>query len=372
VKILSLSYEFPPLGGGGAKVVDGLTRALASAGHETHVVTMGFRSLPAAESRAGVRVHRQRGVRMRQNVCSAPEMLPYVAAAGVAAARLARSGDYAVNHTHFIYPDGIVAYALRRAMGLKYIVTAHGSDVPGYNPDRFRGLHALSGPLWRRITSAAEFVVCPSATLAELVLAANPHVRVRIIPNGIDPDVFRPGRKVRGRTLVCTRMFPRKGVQYFLEALALARLPLDVHVVGDGPHLPVLRQRARSLGVSVEFHGALEHGSDVLKELYATSEVFVLTSEAENFPVALLEAMSAGCAIVTTRGTGCEEVVGEAALLVPPRDAPALAAALEQLTRDPALAGALSCAARARLVGRFSWMSVAEQYRRLYDEVQAR
>ncbi len=97
--------------------------------------------------------------------------------------------------------------------------------------------------------------------------------------------------------------------------------------------------------------------------------MFVFPSEVENFPVVLLEAMSAGLAIITTRGTGCEEVVGRAALLVTPRDSDAIWSAIRRLANDPDLAGTLGTAARKRLVAHFSWQTVAERYHDLYRQL---
>jgi glycosyltransferase involved in cell wall biosynthesis len=98
----------------------------------------------------------------------------------------------------------------------------------------------------------------------------------------------------------------------------------------------------------------------------------VLASEAENCPVSLLEAMAARLAIVTTRGTGCQEVVGDAAILVAPRDRDALRAALLGLTADAQHACRLGAAARERLEGLFGWPSIARRYVELYRRFGAR
>jgi len=60
LRILSLSYEYPPIGGGGAPMCEGLSEALAAAGHEVDVVTSGLKDLPELEERRGVRIHRVR------------------------------------------------------------------------------------------------------------------------------------------------------------------------------------------------------------------------------------------------------------------------------------------------------------------------
>jgi glycosyltransferase involved in cell wall biosynthesis len=78
--------------------------------------------------------------------------------------------------------------------------------------------------------------------------------------------------------------------------------------------------------------------------------------------------MAAGMPVVTTRGTGCEEVVGGAALLVPAGDAAATGEALSRLAGDAALRVRLGVAARARVEDRFSWDAVARAYLGIYRE----
>jgi glycosyltransferase involved in cell wall biosynthesis len=161
-------------------------------------------------------------------------------------------------------------------------------------------------------------------------------------------------------------MFERKGVQYLLQALSAMPHEFDVHVVGDGPYLDTVKNLATQLQVPAKFYGYVDNDSPELRSLYETSSVFVFTSESENFPIVLLEAMAAGAAIVTSAGTGCAEVVGDAAILVPPRDSQALRAALERLSRDPDLVKRLGQAARERVVTRFGWERVIELYLEVY------
>jgi glycosyltransferase involved in cell wall biosynthesis len=366
VQILKSSYEFPPLGGGGAKVVMGIARRLAARGHRVDVVTMRYRGLSARDVEAGVNINRIPSVRLRLSTCSFIEMIPYVLLAPWRIIRMARSGNYRFSHVHFIYPDGVVAWLTKRFTGLPYIITAHGSDVPGYNPNRFRLLHVMLKPMWRTITEDADLIICPSASIESLIKNSNPHARTEIIPNGIDLEKFNPQPKVPKRLLVVTRMFERKGVQFLLKALQGLQNEFDVHVVGDGPYLDTLKHMATDLGVRAKFYGYMDNDSADLRNLYETASVFVFTSESENFPIVLLEAMAAGAAIVTTSGTGCAEVVGDTAVLVPPRDADALRAALQKLSADPQLVEQLGAAARERVVKRFGWERVIELHLEVY------
>ncbi len=366
MRILMLCYEFPPLGGGGSRVVSGLAPELVRQGHEVDLVTMGFRGLPREEVVQGVRVHRVPCLRRRVHLCTVPEALSYIIAALPVVLRLARRRRFDVNHTHFILPDGLLAWAARRVTGLRYVITAHGSDVPGYNPNRLKLAHRLLAPVWRLVVAGAVSVVCPSSALQELVRRQDPRVPTRVIPNALNPDRFSANGARGNRILVVTRLFERKGVQYVLEALGRLNTTYETHIVGDGPHLPLLQAQAERLGLSVKFWGWLDNDSPELKRLYESSRVFVLPSAVENFPIVLLEAMASGLAIVTTADTGCAQVVGETGVLVPSQDVPALADALKRLTDDPALCRALGDAGRRRLEAHFTWPVVAGAYAEQY------
>ena len=366
--ILTTSYEFPPLGGGGAKVASGISTHLTARGYAVDLITMGFRGLARSETVGGARVRRIPGIRMRVASCSFVEMIPYVILTPFRVVRQFRANHYVINHAHFIYPDGIVAYIVKRLTGLPYVITAHGSDVPGYNPDRFKLMHRLLLPFWKMITNDASLLLCPSASIEALIKAQNAQARTRIIPNAIATDKFPPGFKQDRKLLVVTRFFERKGVQFLVRALAKMSGEFEVHIVGDGPYLDNVKRLAAELNVRVKFWGHLDNDSQQLRELYQTAAIFVFTSEAENFPIVLLEAMTAGCAIITTRGTGCQEVVGDTALLVPVRDAEAIAAALRQMLASAQRVQQLGEQARARATSQFGWDGVVDKHLAVYRE----
>jgi glycosyltransferase involved in cell wall biosynthesis len=366
VKILMLCYEFPPVGGGGAKVAFGLSRELVRMGHAVDVVTMAWRERPRYQELDGVKVHRAPAIRRAVHVCTGPEAFSYVLGALPLVCNLVNRGRYDVNHTHFIFPDGVIAWLLRRRFGLPYVITAHGSDVPGYNPHRLRRAHRVLAPAWRRVVQGASGIICPSEGLRSLVHRQPVAANTVVIPNGFDCDRFRASSHGE-RILIATRLLERKGVQHLLRAVEGLPLAEEIQIAGDGPYLPTLQRLAAESRVPVKFWKWLDNGSPELAALYQNSGIFVLPSEAENFPIALLEAMAAGLAIVTTRGTGCAEVVGDAALLVPPNDVPALRAAMCRLLEDPALRARLGEAARRRVAAEFSWRAVAEQYLALYQ-----
>lgn len=369
MKILTLCNEFPPVGGGGAQVAAGLSRQLVRMGHQVDLVTMGFGKLPVESETDGVRVLRVPCGRRRAYYCAMSEAARYVAAASALLRRLLRTQRYNVIHAHFIFPDGFLAWRAHQASGLAYVITAHGSDVAGYNPHRFKLAHKLLAPLWRRVVEGASAVICPSGRLQDLVRRQSARAKTLSVPNGIDAAVFRaPAEPRRDQILVVTRMLERKGIQYLIEAINGFRRDWEVHIVGDGPYLPALRAAAERQAASVKFWGWMDNASPELKRLYETSRIFVLPSEAENFPIVLLEAMASGLAIITTKDTGCAEVIGDAGLLIPARNAAAIKTALQQLTENPQRCQALGQAARRRLEEHFSWPVVARRYVEIYQQ----
>jgi glycosyltransferase involved in cell wall biosynthesis len=367
LRILMLNIEYPPLGGGASPVTRGLGRALVARGHSVDVVTMHRRGLARTEDDQGVRVIRVPTLRARTELSHVHELATYVVSAYVEARALAAALRYDVCHAHFVLPTGLVPYALRRRSGFPpYVLTCHGSDLPGYNPDRFRLLHHLTPGLIRRVLTHAAGVVVPSAALEGLLrdrFSAECGTPVRIA-NGVDVDRFA-AREKESRILIAARLFERKGVRQVIEALAaLPSASYQLEIAGDGPARGDLERLARQTGVPCRFHGWLDR--DRLDRLFESCRIFILATSIDNFPVALLEAMAARCAIITSRAGGCPEVVGDTALLVNAGDVRGLAEALGSLARDPAAAAALGMRARARAERLFGWPAIAQQHEAVY------
>ena len=377
MRILTLSYEFPPIGGGGGGVAKGLATNVVAMGHSVDVVTMGFRGLPEHEVVNGITVHRVQCGRRSESKCSPVEALRYYLKARPVVAGLLESNSYDLVHTHFIFPDGLLALNVATPRSVPYVITAHGSDVPGYSVKPFFKLaHPLLRGLWRRVTRGAAEIISPSQTLAGLIEAADPGSPVSVIPNGMAEDMYRPKPK-REQIFVATRLVERKGVQYLLQALADGGVSWPVIIGGSGEYEAKLRELNDKLGQPARFIGWLNNQSQEFRDLLEQSAIYVLPSDYENFPVCLLEAMAAGCAIVTTKGHGCEEVVGDCAELVTPGRADAeacvrdLRAALLRLSSDRQYCEGLGSRARKRLDDNFTWAAVARRYADVYKRYAA-
>ncbi|MGE3270428.1 MAG: glycosyltransferase family 4 protein [Chloroflexota bacterium] len=379
--ILMLNYEFPPLGAGGSTSTFNLARNIVALGHQVDMVTMGFRGVPAEEVMDGIRVYRVPSIRARREVCHTHEMATYVLSGTAKATQLASRNRYDLANAHFIFPTGPIAYALRRLRGLPYILTARGSDVPGHNPNRFRFDHQLLRPVWRGLVRDADAVVAVSRHLAARIEENAPGVSVHAIPNGCSPlgPADEPPRERdadlaggRMRVLMVTRLHEFKGVQYMLEAASRLSLDLEVNIVGDGPYRSTLEAQAARIGKPVRFWGWLDRNSPDMWRLYRESSVFVFPSEREGSPTVVQEAMSAGLAVVAADAAGTPEVVGDAGILVSPKDPAGIADALVRLANDPALVKELSARARERVRTEFDWRRLAARYVDLYTEVAAR
>lgn len=377
MRVLLLNYEFPPLGGGGSTSTASLARSLARHGHEIDVVTMGFRGLPTRERIDGVEVHRVPCLRSRQDICHTREMASYLPSALLASVWLSARRSFDVSSTFFVLPTGPVAYLLSYLRGLPYVLSARGSDVPGHNPSRFTLDHRVLLPAWRRVVRRAGAVVAVSNDLRLRMSKIVPDVAIDVIPNGVSPvgeaattppPVVDPAERAR-RILVVSRLYEFKGVQYLFEAMIKYRLDLTVDVVGNGLFRPELERLAAPLGERVKFWGWLDRNGATLRDLYARDGIFVFPSEREGAPNGLLEAMSAGLAVVASNSAGTPEVVGEAGLLVNPRDPDGIGRSLTQLAACPGEVERYGQLARARVEVEFNWDRLAERYAEVYRRV---
>ncbi|MEX0653374.1 MAG: glycosyltransferase family 4 protein [Phycisphaeraceae bacterium] len=357
MRILCLSYEYPPIGGGGSPVCAGVAESLVATGHVVDVVTSAMPGLARVEQVNGVQIHRVPCVRRRRHMAGSFELATTLLPIRRQALRLTRERKYDLIHCHFILPTGIVARWLSAATGLPYVITAHGSDVPGYNPDRFHFAHRVMGPFWRRVVRDAAAITSPSRFLASLI-HQRMDVPTQIIPNGMTIPPRSDARRVN-RILLASRLFERKGVQDVLCALDNLDDHWQVNIAGDGPYRPTLERLARQRQVNVCFLNFVSR--DELAKLYRTSKIFVFPSRRENFPVVLLEAMSAGCAVIAARAPGSREVFGDAAIGVEPGNVSMMRSALRRLMRDEQEIGRLRECSYQR-VQRFAWSRVAQEY----------
>lgn len=364
MKILSLVYEYPPIGGGGGVVAAALNATLATYGHEVTVVTSAMQGLPTMVRERGVTIHRTRCRRKHRHYTNTLELLTSLIPAYRKASEIIESSRPDLIHVHFAIPSGVIAYLLSRRYGIPYVLTAHGSDIPGYNPDRFSTQHFFFRPFWKRILQHAMAVTSPSYFLEDLIKKSS-NVPVCVIPNGYTPEP-RQGLQKRNMILVVARMFPRKGVQHFIESVRDLETEWEIVIAGDGPFLETLKQQASTAHCSIRFTGFL--GKTELHSLYEQARILVFPSIRENFPIVLLEGMDTRCAVITTDAEGCAEVVGDAGVVVRKGDPTDIGRELRKLMQDPDRCTELAMRGWMRAKS-LRWPTVATAYMELFSAI---
>jgi MMP alpha-(1->4)-mannosyltransferase len=199
--------------------------------------------------------------------------------------------------------------------------------------------------------------------------------RVEVIPVGADTDLFSPDPRVPrvpGRVVTTASAdVPLKGLLPLVEAIAKVRTerPVELVIIGSlragGPVADAIDRY--SLTGAVRFTGRITD-AELVHQL-RSAEVVVVPSLFEGFSLPLIEAMACATPVVSTTGGALREVAGadgESALLVPPGDAQALAAAIGRALDDPDLRARLGASGRARVVERFTWRAVAARTAEVY------
>ncbi|MFH0947005.1 MAG: glycosyltransferase family 4 protein [Planctomycetota bacterium] len=290
---------------------------------------------------------------------------------------------------HIVHTHAAKAGALgrRAALGLKarpiVVHTFHGHVLDSYFP---KVVSLLFRQLERRLARSTDCLVAVSASdakeLSETHALAGPEL-FEVIENGIDLAPFRPpdaalrqagrlrlGADDRARLiLVPARLAPIKQHRLLFDALdrlPAAVLPVEVHLLGDGPLRKDLERRASKLreGVAVRFHGF----RDDLPAVLPAADLVALSSRREGMPLALIEAMAAGVPVVATAVGGVPELVlpGKTGLLVPDGDIGSLAFALGRVLSDLQLARRLGLAGRQRALERHGLDRVVREHAELY------
>jgi rhamnosyl/mannosyltransferase len=282
-----------------------------------------------------------------------------------------------ITHLHFPYPIGEIGQLLC-GRGRPTVITYH-SDVV-----RQAGILRFYAPLLRRVLARADRILVSSPAYRE----SSPYLRhlaarCTVVPIGIEFDRFarpRPDEAAGWRArypgpllLFVGRLRYYKGLNYLLAAMV--DVPATLLIAGDGPEAPALRAQAQALGVAERVHFLGDVADADLPGLYQAADVFVLPSSrrSEAYGIALLEAMAAGVAVISTElgtGTSWLNQHGQTGLVVPPGDPAALAAALQALLTDEPQRRRLGQAAQAR-AAEFDLSRQVEMVLAVYEEVLA-
>ncbi len=374
-------------------------RRLRTRGIDVEVLAPSYRGLPD-QTVDGVRVHRFRYAPRRWETLTHDQTAPdrvrerpyfiglvpgYVAAGSLAAARLARSGEFDLVHAFWPLPHGLLGLAAKRASGVPLVSTFFGVELTWMESQL-----PFLGPVLKRIVRGSDAVTTISTYTAERLRRLVPDARSTVIPFGATveapaevPPASDPETEGRPFELLFVgRLVERKGIHVLLDALARIEPSrrLLLRVVGDGPERAALQERAGRLGLGerVAFEGFVS--SEELAERFARCDAFLLPAvvdakgDTEGLGVVLLEAMVNAKPVIASEAGGIVDIVrdGRNGWLVPPGDANALAAAVRECMDDPARRRLFGLQGREDVAAGFSWPAIVDRLAGLYHEVVAR
>ncbi len=203
--------------------------------------------------------------------------------------------------------------------------------------------------------------------------------RMRLVPVGVDPDLFRPlptVERIPGRLITTASAdVALKGLSYLLEAVAKLRTERDVTLTIIGkPKSGKSMDLIERLGLMPHIQFVSGVTDERIVELYAEAELAVVPSLYEGFSLPAIEAMCTGVCLVATDGGALPEVTGsdgDTVLSCVAGDAEALAAMIRRGLNDPDLRARVGANGRQRVVERWTWRKCAEQTVEQYREVLA-
>lgn len=403
MNILLLTNEYPPHVYGGAGVhIDNLSRALAELDggrHRIDVLAFGDQ-----ESKTG-NLHIRGVVAPDELAAQDPRHRKLLGALqrNVRMAGLAESPDVIHCHTWYTHFAGCL---LQQLTGAPLVLTTHSLEPQRpWKAEQLGRAYRATTWLERTAYQQADGVIAVSGAMAEDVtrLYEVPESRVRVIHNGIDPEVYRatqaPDRlraysvdPDRPFALFVGRISRQKGLRHLLRAVPDLKDGTQIVLCAGAPDTEELAQEVEAQVEELSSSHPIVWIQEMVPQqdliaMYSHAQVFVCPSVYEPFGLINLEAMACGTAVVGTSVGGIPEVVsdGETGLLVPfeavgedqaePRDPEAfsrqLAAAINSLLEDPERARRMGEAGRQRVLEMFTWQRVAERtltyYRALLD-----
>lgn len=382
MRIFMLSWEYPPrVIGGLARNAEGLSKALASLGHEVHVVTLDFPGAPYEETEPPLYIHRV------PVELPAPTFHTWVLLFNhffeKRAGQLAEKyGPPDIVHVHdwLTAPAGVASKHLMRA---PLVMTFHSTESLRTSSSRSPESAMVGGLEWWGSYEAAKVIAVSEWMRSEVVSQFKvPPSKVVEIPNAVDMVKFertvdieatRTKWKVQpGEKLITAvgRLTSQKGFDYLIRALAVVQKSIPsskLLVMGDGYMRGELEALAKREGVAARTTFAGFVSDDDLVDAIKSSDMVAVPSRFEPFGIIALEAMAAGVPVVVTRVGGLAEIVEDDVdgLEVDPDSPHSIADATIRLLSDRALASRLAARAREK-VKAYNWEHSAAETLEVY------
>jgi glycosyltransferase involved in cell wall biosynthesis len=249
---------------------------------------------------------------------------------------------------------GFISYVANRIYGIPYVVYVLGSD---WNVARDK---RIGGKLSRFALERCDTLITQTRIVKDDILNRFPGTRIEVVPNGIT----LPQKRAHGDKIVFLgRLNKVKGIEFLIDAVRDIKDCPELVISGSGPEEAKLR--AMSEGLNVRITGRIA----AVEDLYRQGKFFVLPSLSEGLPQVILEAMSYGLPVISTRVGGIPDVIehGKTGFLVEPGNSEELRKHIEILLSDEAICERMSerCLTE---VKKYSWDKIVA---RIEDVLQA-
>jgi phosphatidyl-myo-inositol dimannoside synthase len=378
MRLLMLNNEFPPLGGGTGTVNRAMLERFSRVpGLEIDLITSALGKSFEDESFAEkIKLYKVPVHSKNIHHSSNRELVEYLIRGLRLALKLHRNEKYDLCFAWSAVPAGAIAFALRRMVGLRYIVRVCGPDIPGFER-RYQTIYFLISALIRQIWRGADSLIAKSEREIEMIHAVDSTVNCSFIPNGVDINAFKPLTVVADNgplKLLCVgRLIERKGQHHLIDAvkqLTDEGIDVKLDLVGTGDARSANEAQVAGLGLSDRVHFLGYVSREKIAEHYGAAHVFVLPSYNEGMSVALLEAMASGLAVLVTPTGGTPELVedGVNGKIFKWADVGHLTSLLRGLAMDRATIRRMGEASRLR-AGSFSWDRAANRYLEVLDSI---
>jgi len=357
-----------------------LLRELTSRGIAGSVCTRNYSNLSRDETRDGIRIHRSpvldRSSRVANSAAYIVDAVTWL---------MDHRSEYDIIHCQQMFGPATAGLLARPLVKKPVIVRVSSTGELGEVADLHR--MPLAKLRIRQLRGVDHWVALTHLMASEIQTLGVPAGQITVIPNAAvipGDSAVEPATRSRYRRLLgldhpriaiySGRLSSEKNLDTLLQAWksVSAQFP-DAHLLfaGSGGAFRNVEPQLRALQESLHLAGSvhfLGHVSNITDYLLA-ADVFVLPTSTEGMSNALLEAMAAGNAIVTTDIEANREVVtdGDTARLVPPRDVEALAAAIRSVFSSPDLACRLGRRAREQAIQRHSVRAMADAYIAVYE-----
>ncbi len=296
------------------------------------------------------------------------------------ASKLIKMEKISLIHAHWMLPQGFVGVFLKKIFKIPLIVTIHGSDLFPLKNSLFKNLQNF-------VVRNADIITANTKSTSDELVGRFPEYssKVKIIPMGANSDFFKklkikkPAKYSKNKLLLFVgRLSDQKGLQYLIDALpeVIRKEPTaKLLVIGEGPFKSELKKKINENKINgyVRFLGSLP-SSDIVK-YHNYADIFILPSLSnktgtEALGLALMEAMSSGCAVVGTKVGGIPSLIqnGVNGILVQQKDSKQLADAIISLLKNRKRAEAMGKNAAAFIQKNYSWDKVGKEFIKIYGK----